>query len=525
MAWNEEAPRLKGDDEMNQVKYFNANVEKFGGRDFIRVNGKGYTYAEIGRMSENAAGLFQQRGVRTGDRVSIMSQNTVSFVVAYFGILMAGGVVVPVNHKLMAPEVDYILENSGSKIFLFDGSLSEVAEKTASRTDTLSMDTPVAGFESFDELLLEGAPYSPVSIDDEAMAQILYTSGTTGKPKGCMTTHNGIVLNGMFSALFMKMDEDSRLLMAMPMWHSSPLNNWFGGILVVGGSVVLLREYHPLHFLEAIQNEKCTLFFGPPISYIMPLQLPNFDSFDLSSMDAWIYGGGPIGGETAKMIMSRYKSDKFYQVYGMTETGPTGMILPPKDQLRKPGSIGRVGNPGVNMKVMKTENEQAGPGETGEIWFQSECTMKGYYNDPAATAQVFAEGGWYKSGDLARIDEDGYLYIVDGVKDMIVTGGENVYSKEVEDVICACPGVQEAAVIGVPHPDWGETVTAIVVGTKDSGLDEGRIKGFLSDKLAKYKIPKIFHFVDALPHTPSGKVMKYRLRETFKRESINTRGK
>ncbi len=306
--------------------------------------------------------------------------------------------------------------------------------------------------------------------------------------------------------------------MAMPIWHSSPLNNWFSGILTVGGSVVLLREYHPLHFLEAIESEKCTIYFGAPVSFILPLNLPNFDSFDLSSMDTWIYGGGPISSETAEKIMSRYRSDKFYQVYGMTETGPTGMMLPPGDQLRKPGSIGRVGNPGVSIKVMKTKTEQAGPGETGEIRLQSECTMKGYYNNPRANAEAFAQDGWYKSGDLARIDRDGYLYIVDRAKDMIVTGGENVYSKEVEDAISACPGVQEIAVVGIPHPDWGETVTAIIVGIKDSGLDEGKIREFLSDRLARYKIPKIFQFVDAMPRTPSGKVMKYRLRESLKQK-------
>ena len=503
---------------MNQIAVLNTNVRKHPHKDCIRVNGKGYTYLDIRGMSEKAAGLFQSMGLQKGDRVSIMSQNTVSFVVAFFGTLMAGGVVVPVNHKLMAPEVDYILENSGSKLFLFDGSLAGVAEKVTSVIQKLSMDTasPICGF--FDELIIKGAPFTPVAIKDDDLAEILYTSGTTGKPKGCMISHHSIVLNGLFSALVIKLDVDDRMLIAMPIWHSSPINNWFAGIQVVGGTVVLLREYHPLHFLETIQQEKCTGFFGAPISFIMPLQLPHFDSFDLSSMKSWIYGGGPISTDTAKMIMSKYKSDRFYQVYGMTETGPAGMSLQPKDQLRKPGSIGRIGNVGVDIKVMKSETEPAGPGETGEIWLQSECMMLGYYNNPQATAEVFADGGWYKSGDVARLDEDGYLYIVDRSKDMIVTGGENVYSKEVEDAVSGCPGVVEVAVIAVPHPGWGETVAAIVVPAKDSGLDEEKIKAFLSDKLAKYKIPRIFQFVDALPHTPSGKVMKYKLREIYDKQ-------
>ena len=479
----------------------------------MRVNGKGYTYQEIKTLSEKAAGVLQRLGICKGDRVSIMSQNTASFVIAYFGTFMAGGVVVPVNHKLMAPELDYILENSGSKILLFDGSLCSIAEKTTCPIKKLSLDTAALGFDLFDDLIAQEASFSPLQINDDDLAQILYTSGTTGKPKGCMITHNSIVLNGLCSALVIKLDGDDRMLIAMPIWHSSPLNNWFAGIQIVGGTVVLLREYHPLHFLQVIHDEKCTVYFGAPISYIMPLQLPNFDAFDLSSMKAWIYGGGPISGETAKMIMAKYKSDRFIQVYGMTETGPTGMSLQPKDQLRKPGSIGRVGNPGVHIKVMKSSTVQAGPGETGEIWMQSECMMTGYYDNPRATAEVFEPGGWYKTGDIARLDEEGYLYIVDRSKDMIVTGGENVYSKEVEDVISACPDVVEAAVIAIPHPEWGETVAAIVVRKKDSGLDENRIKEFLADKLAKYKIPRIYKFVEALPHTPSGKVMKYQLRE------------
>ena len=500
---------------MNHVSLLESNVHKYPGKDCIRCNGKGYTFKDIQEMSQNAAGLFQKYGIKKGDRISIMSQNTVSFVVAFFGSLMAGAVVIPVNHKLMGPEVDYILENSGSKIFLFDGSLAGVAEKVTHGARKMAMDTPAAAADFFDELIKEKTPFSAVEINDSDMAQILYTSGTTGKPKGCVITHQSIILNGLYSSLVIKLDEDDRVLIAMPIWHSSPINNWFAGAQVTGATVVLMREYHPLYFLQTVQDEKCTVYFGAPISYIMPMQMPNFDSFDLSSMRVWIYGGGPVSVETAKMIQTKYKSENFIQVYGMTETGPAGMSLPPKDQLRKTGSFGRKGNPGVDIKVMKSSTEQAGPGETGEIWLRSDCVMTGYYNNPKATAEVFTKDGWYKSGDVARLDEDGYLYMVDRSKDMIVTGGENVYSKEVEDAISACPGVVEVAVIAVPHPSWGETVAAIVVPAKDSGLNEEKIKAFLSDRLAKYKNPKVYHLVNELPHTPSGKVMKYKLRETY----------
>ena len=500
---------------MNLVEILESNTRKNPDKDCLRVNGQSYAFRTVKDMAGKAAGLFQSLGLKKGDRLAIMSQNTVSFVVAFYGALMAGGVVVPVNHKLMAPEVDYILEHSGAKIFLMDGSLAGVADKLTTDVRKLVMDSPAGAYERFEDLCGAAPAFSPVEIGDGDLAEILYTSGTTGKPKGCMHTHRGVVMSGITGVIATQMNEDDRLLMAMPIWHSSPLNNWFAGVQYVGGTTVLIREYHPLHFLQAIAQEKCTIYFGAPISYIMPVQmLPNFDTFDLSSMRAWIYGGGPISADAARMIMAKYKSDRFYQVYGMTESGPTGTTLMPKDQLTKAGSIGRSGLPGCDIVVMKTPTQEARPGEVGEIWLKADSMMKGYYQDPGATQEVL-EHGWYKTGDVARRDEDGYLFIVDRTKDMIVTGGENVYSKEVEDTITACPGVAAVAVIGIPHAEWGETVAAMVVPAKDAALDEEKIRAFLGDKLAKYKIPRTIKLVASLPYTPSGKVMKYKLREEY----------
>jgi feruloyl-CoA synthase len=501
---------------MNLSEMLDSNARKNPHRDCLRVQGKGYSYQVIKDLAEDAAGLFQSQGLKKGDRAAIMSQNTPGFVIAFYGILKAGGVVVPVNHKLMKPEVEFILENSGSKIFLFDGSLAENAAKIESPSLKISLDSPAKGFPHFESLLESASSFVPVEIDADDLAELLYTSGTTGKPKGCMHTHRTVLMAGITGALAIKLDEDDRLLMAMPIWHSSPLNNWFGGIQYVGGTTVMIREYHPLHFLQAIQQEKCTVYFGAPISYIMPIQMiPNFDQFDLSSMRAWIYGGGPIAADAAGMIMKKYKSDQFYQVYGMTESGPTGTTLPPKDQVRKAGSIGKTGLPGCDVMVMKSSTEQAKPGEVGEIWLKAESMMTGYYQNPGATAEAFS-GHWYKTGDMARVDEDGYLFMADRLKDMIITGGENVYSKEVEDAITGHPDVVEVAVIALPHPEWGETVGAIVVPAKGKRLNEDALKGFLADKIAKYKIPRTFKFVESLPHTPSGKVMKYKLREEYR---------
>jgi feruloyl-CoA synthase len=501
---------------MNLVGMLDMNARKFTDRDCLRYSGKSFSFQAVKETAERTAAFLQSRGVRKGDKVAVMSQNTPAFVFLFYGVMKAGGVAVPINHKLMPPEVQYILDHSESKTIFFDGSLAPVVSKVSTAADKVAMDSPAEGFEQFESLLENAGEFAPVKVSDEDLAEILYTSGTTGKPKGCLHTHRSVIMAGTTGALAVKLDQQDRLLMAMPIWHSSPLNNWFIGTQYVGGVTVLIREYHPLHFLQAVQNEKCTVYFGAPISYIMPIQMiPQFREFDLTSMRCWIYGGGPMASDTARMVMDAYRSDNFYQVYGMTEAGPTGTVLFPHEQVLKAGSIGSKALPGADMVIMKPEGKQAGPGDVGEIWLQADSMMKGYFKNDDATREAFKDD-WYRTGDMARIDEDGYLFIVDRIKDMIVTGGENVYSKEVEDVIIMCPGVMEVAVVGLPDANWGETVTAFIVPKTDQQVDSDTIKEFLADKLAKYKIPRVCHIVDSLPHTPTGKVMKFQLREQFK---------
>ena len=501
---------------MNLAQMMNLNARKYPEKTSLRYNGNSLTYGALREASERAAGLLQGWGIKKGDKVAIMSQNTPDFVIAFFGIIKAGGVAVPVNHKLMAPEVEYILEHSEAKIIFFDGALESVMFKLTNPIRKVCMDSAVAGYDLFADLLKTPTTFTEVAISDDDYAEILYTSGTTGKPKGCLHTHRSVIMAGITGALAVKIGEQDITLMAMPIWHSSPLNNWFMGTQYVGGTVVLIREYHPLHFLQAIQSERCTVYFGAPISYILPIQMiPQYGDFDLSSMRSWIYGGGPMAEDTARMVMAKYRSDNFYQVYGMTESGPTGTVLMPYEQVAKAGSIGSKALPGADLVVMKSDGTPATKGEVGEIWLQADSMMKGYFKNPEATQEAF-HGDWYKTGDMARIDDDGYLYIVDRTKDMIVTGGENVYSKEVEDVLVSCPEIMEAAVIGIPNAEWGETVAAVVVPAKDKVIDSDFIKGYLADKLAKYKIPRVFHIVETLPHTPTGKVMKYQLRGKYK---------
>ncbi|EHP39711.1 AMP-dependent synthetase/ligase [Cupriavidus basilensis OR16] len=498
---------------MNIVALLDSNVRKYPDKPFLRYVGKSTTYAEVDTLSRRAASVLSAHGVQAGDRVAAMCFNTPAFVVAMLGAWRLGAVVVPVNHKMQAPEVDYILGHARVKLCVFDGALAPVVSRLQIPVTLLSTDSAPDGFASFDALLASAEPLAAtVPPRDDTLAEILYTSGTTGRPKGCMLSHRCACLAGMTTALALSMHRDERTLMAMPLWHSSPLNNWMLGTLFVGGTVILLREYQPQAFLQSAQDERATLYFGAPVSYLLPLQL-NIDvtSFDLSSVRAWVYGGGPIGADTARQLAALYHSDRFYQVFGMTETGPSGTVLYPEEQIAKAGSIGRVATPGVDMRVVGEDGAEAGPGEIGEIWLKADSTMQGYLDNEEATNEVLRDG-WYHSGDLARRDADGFLFVVDRTKDMIITGGENVYSKEVEDVLLAHPDILDAAVIGRPDVQWGETVVAVLVPKAGAQPDAQALKAFLGERLARYKVPRDFLIRDTLPRTPTGKLMKHVLR-------------
>ncbi|RQQ63569.1 AMP-binding protein [Burkholderia stagnalis] len=482
-------------------------------KPFLRHDDTTITYADARERSHRAAAVLSALGIAAGERVAAMCFNTPAFVDAMFGAWRLGAAFVPVNHKLQAPEVDYVLEHSRAKVILFDAALAGVLERVAHPARRLSTEGTLAGLPCFDTMRDAMDGVAGIEPADDDIAQILYTSGTTGHPKGCVHSHRTVTLAAMHAALAIGIGRHERTLMAMPIWHASPLNNWFGGTLYAGGTVVLLREYHPLRFLQAVERERATLYFGAPVSYTLPLDtIDGFAAFDLSSVRAWLYGGGPIGAAQAERLAHAYRGGVFYQVYGMTETGPAGTTLYPDEQLAKAGSIGRHGGPGVDLRVVRADGGDARPGEAGEIWLKADSMMIGYLDDPAATRAAFAPGGWYRTGDVARIDQDGYLFLVDRLKDMIVTGGENVYSKEVEDVLGAHPDVLEAAVVGIAHPEWGETVVAHVVVRVGAARDAQALRAFCGERLAAYKIPREIVYADALPRTPTGKVQKFLLR-------------
>jgi feruloyl-CoA synthase len=498
---------------MDLTTMLESTAHKFPHKQAVVAGETALTYDELLAASRRAAAVLRDAGVTRGDHVGVMTYNTPAFVVAAFGIWRAGAVLVPLNHKFASPEVAYVARHAGLRLGVVDAELAPTARADTPATRWLV--TAPDGTGDFDTAVAAAAPWDGAPVDDTEIAELLYTSGTVSEPKGCLHSHRGIHTVAAYTTATMGLRPTDRFLISMPIWHASPLNNWFLSMMFVGGTVVLQREYQPIEFLQTVARARVTAFFGAPIAYLAPLAATaaagvDLDSVDLSSVRAWIYGAAPLGAQTVRRLQQAYRSDAFYQVYGMTEMGPVGTALYPEDQVAKAGSVGAGGMPGVDVRVMGPDGVPVRPGEAGEVWIRSDTRMVGYLNDPQSTAAAF-EGPWYKTGDVAVVDEDGYLFIVDRLKDIVITGGENVFSPEVEEALLQHPHIRDAAVVGRPHPEWGETVVAVVV-TDGTPLTLADVREFLTPRLARYKIPRELVIRDALPRNPSGKITKHVLR-------------
>lgn len=473
-----------------------------------------WTYAELRNRALRAARVLRENGVGVGDTIGIMTFNVPGFVFTAFGAWYLGAVVVPVNHKMQPPEVRYTIEHSGATLGIVSAELAALAREGAPGISWL--ETESEEDDSFDGQLAAADPVEPADYTDEHVAQVLYTSGTTSSPKGCVHSHRNIAQVATLISLNMGYRSDDRYLICMPIWHSAPLNISLMPTILTGGTVVLQREYHPVESMTIIAEEAITTFFGPTIAYVAPIMTAkklglDFSDYDFSTIRRWNYGGAPIDRSTAAMLIEKFRTDQFYNLFGMSEMGPTGCLLGPEDQLRKAGSVGRAGMIGNSMRVVRADGVDAGPGETGEIWFAGDTRMREYLNNPEATRAAF-EGDWYKTGDIARLDEDGYLYIVDRTKDVIIVGGENVYSLEVEEAIIAHEKVSDVAVVAKPDGDWGEKVVAFITTTDDTEFGLEELRDYLADKLARYKLPREVIVTEELPRNPSGKLLKHKLR-------------
>ncbi|MEV6106162.1 AMP-binding protein [Streptomyces sp. NPDC051940] len=490
-------------------------VRKAPGKEALVYGDQRWTYARLAADVRRAAAVLRDAGLGPGGRLAVMTYNTPAFVIGAFAAWHAGATLVPVNHKLQSAEVERLLTHSGATLVLADVALADVVRGAGTGVPLLVSRPGERAAGSFEALVEAAGEWEGARGADSDIAQILYTSGTSGTPKGCVHTHRNIALTAAYTAAAVPLRRDERFLVCMPIWHASPLNNWALGTVFLGGTVVLQHEYEPRGMLEIIRRERVTAVFGAPIAFIAPLQaVPDFASYDLTSVRSWIYGAGPLDADTARRLMKAYGSDDFHQVYGMSEMGPVGSSLSPDEQVEKAGSIGRGGMPGVDLRVVRTDGADAAPGETGEIWLRSDTRMVGYLDNEEATAQAFA-GDWYRSGDLGRTDEDGFVTIVDRMQDIIITGGENVASQEVEGALRGHADVLDVAVVGRPHPQWGETVVAVVVPRAGAEPTLEEIRAWLETRIARYKIPRELVLRPQLPRTASGKITKHVLRAEF----------
>lgn len=345
-------------------------------------------------------------------------------------------------------------------------------------------------------------------IDSRDVCEILFTSGTTGTPKGVVFSHERILAIASAVSVNFSLSHNDSMLTLMPLSHSAPLNTFFMSGLYCGASHVI-GDFTPKGFLNWIQQEKTTFSFAAPVAYLLAAKDPDLASYDLSTMRVFAYGGGPLALASYHHVKKAFRNENFYQVYGLTEAGPNGILLYPEEHLEKAGSIGK--NPTVNMeiRVVRPDGTDTAPNEYGEILLTGDSLMLGYDNNPAETNTVL-KGGWLYTGDIAYRDEDGYFYIVDRKKDVIISGGVNIYPREIEEVLAKHDAVLESCVVGVPHEEWGETVKAVVV--LKGQVSEEELRAFTAEHLAEFKCPRIYSFVDELPRNASGKILKQQVK-------------
>jgi fatty-acyl-CoA synthase len=471
-----------------------------------------WTYREFDAICNRLANGLVERGIAPGDRVAILSRNSEAFAALRFALARIGGVLVPINFMLNAQEIAYILRSSGaaalavSDEFLDTGSRAVALETHVSQTLRLSR---------FADLLSRESSAPPIAVDSHGLAQIVYTSGTESLPKGAMLTHDAVLWQYVSCIVDAAIDAADVILHALPMYHCAQLDVFLGPAIYQGATNVIAAAPAPEIVLPLIAEHGITSFFAPPTVWIGLLRSPLFDQLDHSSLRKGYYGASIMPVEVLREIQRRVPDLRLWNLYGQTEIAPLATVLRPDEQLRKPGSCGR---PTLNVetRVVDDEMRDVEPGEVGEIVHRSPQLLSGYYDAPDKTAAAF-EGGWFHSGDLATVDEDGYITVVDRKKDMIKTGGENVASREVEEAIYRLSQVSEVAVIGLPDPKWIEAVSAVVVVKPGQALDAAALIAHCQEHLAGFKVPKHVFFCDALPKNPSGKILKRELRQQYRR--------
>lgn len=472
------------------------------------------TYQDLNERANRLANAMMKLGVRRGDRVGLLALNEPEYYDMYFGLGKIGAILVPVNYRLASPEVQFILSDCDARVFVFGKEYVQVVEpihneKTVEKFVVIS-DQPPEWAISYEELLAGASPEEPeiVGGNDDTLT-ILYTSGTTGRPKGAELTHNYYYWSSVNLSSTLGLNIGAVSLIALPLFHIGALAGppWF---VHTGAKAVLLRSLDPKRFLELIEEEKVTGFGSVPQLLEFLKFVPNFEKYDWSSIRVILVYAAPVPVTLLKEYFE--KGIEVRQLYGMTECN-TATVLDSENALAKVGSCGKPFFH-TEVRLVDLDGSDVKPGENGEVLLRTLNMMKGYWNRPDDTAATI-RNKWLYTGDIARMDDDGYLYIMDRKKDMIISGGENIYPAEIENALLNNPKIADVAVIGYSHEKWGEAVKAIVILKNGETLTEVELIEWCQGKIGKFKIPKKVVFTNSIPRSPTGKILKRILREQF----------
>ena len=480
------------------------------------------TWGEFYDRAKQVAQALADDGVGEQDRIAFLDKNGIEHFEVFFGAALLNAVCVDVNWRLAPPEVEYVVNDAQAKVFVVGPDFVPVLDAIAPNLTTVKKIVVIGGHpdhESYDAWVTRHVAEDPAtqSAPDDVAFQ-LYSSGTTGRPKGVMLSNSNFFSLLPLAKEMWELSPDAVNLVAMPLFHIGG-GGWAVAGMYEGCTSVILRELDPAAVVRLIGELGITHAFLVPVALQFMLMVPGVDEADFSSLKVFVYGASPISEEVLAKAVETFKCN-FWQAYGLTETTGAIVNLPPEDhdpygpnkhRLRSCGVAG----PGVELRIVDPSGNDVPIGEVGEIWVRSQQVMKGYWNLPEATEQAMADGDWFRSGDAGYLDADGYLYIHDRVKDMIVSGGENVYPAEIENVLMSHPAVADAAVIGVPHEKWGETGKAIIVRAPGTEVTEQELIDFCRERLAKFKCPTSVDWAESLPRNPSGKILKKDLRAPY----------
>jgi len=500
---------------MNIAEILMKTAQRLPDKMAFYFDDRGTTYGKLQALTDSFALGLQKMGVQKGDRVAIFSPSSLEFVISWFAAVRLGAAVVPVNIMLKARESKYILENAQVNTLIVHQSQVEMVGSFRQSLPFLKNlivigNQPLAGSRIFADLLSE-RPDRRITVDcaPDDTATMIYTSGTTGFPKGAMITHANLYSNvqGIIEALHL--DERMVRVSVTPLFHAMGLTVNMLAVVMLGATAVIQGKLDLEEFLKANERYRATLISGAPALHYMLVHDPRTDKFDLSSWKVGMSGSAPLPVEVLRKFEEKFKIP-MVEAYGLTEV-TTAATANPVDGVRKPGSVGYP-LPGLEVSIFDDQDREVPVGEIGEVVIRGPAVMKGYFNNPEATAETL-KGGWLHTGDLGRMDEDGYFYILDRKKDMIICSGYNVYPREIEELLHTHPAVLEAAVIGIPDPKRGESPMAFVILKPGQKTSEEELIRFCRDNLAAYKVIKAVKFLDEFPRNPNRKVLKRELRE------------